>query len=95
LARVDTIYGMLDIYDDIARKLLNGGLYVVKIGDFDVKGTIFAGGVLEADERIRPNDIVVFYNDEIYGVGMASMGGGEMTESEKGIAVRVKRKFRL
>lgn len=95
LARVDTIYGMLDIYDDIARKLLNGGLYVVKIGDFDVKGTIFAGGVLEADERIRPNDIVVFYNDEIYGVGMASMGGGEMTGSEKGIAVRVKRKFRL
>ena len=95
IARVDTNYGMLDIYESLARKLLNEEIYTVKIGDFDVKGTIFAGGVLEADERIRPNDVIVFHNEEIYGVGIASMSGREMVESQKGMAVRVKRKFRF
>jgi len=95
LARVDRIYGMLDIYEDIAAHLLKKNIYTVGIGDFDVKGTIFAGGVLNADENIRPNDLVVFHNSSIFGVGISAMSGREMMESEKGIAVRVKRKFSL
>jgi len=93
LARVDRIYGMLDIYEDIAVHLLEKKIYSVEIGDFDVKGTIFAGGVINADEKIRPNDLVVFCNSKIFGVGIAAMSGREMVESERGIAVKVKRKF--
>ncbi|WP_290595979.1 MULTISPECIES: archaeosine synthase subunit alpha [unclassified Archaeoglobus] len=93
VARVDVRYGMLDIYEKIARILLDKGIYTVKIADFDFTNTIFAAGVLEADENIRPNDVVVFTSNSILGVGIAAMSGGEMVESEKGIAVRVKRKY--
>lgn len=93
LARVDRIYGMLDIYEKIAAYLLEKNIYTVEIGDFEVKGTIFAGGVLRADEKIRPNDVVVFHNSRIFGVGLAAMSGKEMAGSEKGIAINVKRKF--
>ncbi|WP_202319036.1 archaeosine synthase subunit alpha [Archaeoglobus neptunius] len=95
VARVDTKYGMLDIYEKLARLLLESGKYTVEIGDFDLTSTVFAAGVVNADERIRPNDIVVFHNSSIFGVGIAFMDGREMTESKRGIAIKVKRKFSL
>ena len=93
VARVDMGYGMLDIYAPLAKFLIESGAYTVRIGDFDPKGTIFAVGVEDADERIRPNDIVVFYNDSIFGVGRAIMTGWEMVELDRGKALEVKRKF--
>jgi archaeosine synthase len=93
LMRVDVRYGMLDIDLPFARLLLKKEVYTARIGDFTPKGTIFAAGVLEADERIRPNDIVVFYNDKMYGVGMSYMCGSEMVEAERGAAIKVKRRI--
>ncbi len=93
VARIDTNYGMLDIYAPLARKLMEMDSYTVRIGDFDPKGTVFAMGVMEADKRIRPNDIVVFYNDSIFGIGRAIMAGWEMVELDMGRALDVKRKF--
>lgn len=95
IARVDWRYGMLDVYERIARKLLEEGRYAVKIGDFDVTSTIFAAGVIQADKNIRPNDLVVFFNDKIMGVGIAAMSGEEMEKSDRGIAIHVKRKYPL
>lgn len=95
VARVDTNYGMLDIYDRLALRLLEDEIYTVEIGDFEVKSTIFAGGVLKADERIRPNDVVVFHSSKIFGVGLAAMSGREMNEMDKGIAINVRRKYLL
>jgi|Deesub1362A_J573_1020465.scaffolds.fasta_scaffold00049_80 archaeosine synthase len=90
--RVDMNYGMLDVDLQLAQKLIEMKSYTVKIGDFEPKGTIFSAGVEKADERIRPNDIVFFENDNFIGVGRAFMTGNEMMEAEKGVAVEVKRK---
>ena len=95
VARIDTVYGMLDIYAKAARKLIDENVYVVEIEDFEPTSTIFAAGVVGADERIRPNDVVVFYSQRIFGVGIAAMSGEEMVKSDRGIAVKVRRKMPL
>jgi len=95
IMRIDMRYGMLDVDLPFARRLLEEKRYWVEIVDFDPKGTIFAAGVINADENIRPNDVVVFYNSEFYGVGMARMSGKEMVEVRKGFAVDVRKKGRI
>ncbi|AGK60203.1 Queuine tRNA-ribosyltransferase, containing PUA domain [Archaeoglobus sulfaticallidus PM70-1] len=90
--RVDTVYGMLDVYLPMAEKI---STYNVEIADFEPKGTIFSAGIEWADEKIRPNDVVIFRNSEFIGVGRALMSGREMMESNKGYAVSVKRKTRI
>ncbi|MET1124859.1 MAG: archaeosine synthase subunit alpha [Archaeoglobaceae archaeon] len=94
VARIEVGYGRLDVYGEAVDKLIREKVYCVRIDDFEPKGTIFAAGVVEADERIRPNDVVVFYSNELRGVGVALMSGREMVESEKGAAVKVKRVLR-
>jgi archaeosine synthase len=95
IMRMDVRYGMLDIDLAFARVLLEENRYLVKIDDFEPKGTIFASGILEADERIRPNDVVVFHNNKLYGVGFSRMCGSEMVELNKGYAIDVRRKCNL
>ncbi len=95
IARIDTRYGMLDVYEAGARTLLSAGAYIVEIGDFEPSNTIFAAGVIQADERIRPNDIVVFHSERVLGVGQAAMSGKEMTELDKGIAIKIRRELPL
>lgn len=92
VARVDVRYGNLDIYVRLAEELKKKGVYVVRIDEFDVKGTIFSKGVVEADERIRPNDVVVYYNSSITGVGQAVIPGREMGAVD-GRAVVSRRKY--
>ncbi|MCS7122306.1 MAG: archaeosine synthase subunit alpha [Archaeoglobaceae archaeon] len=91
VARIDLNYGKIDVYMFAAKRLLKEKKFFVKIGNFEPKGTIFAPGIIEADEKIRPNDTVVFYSDEIIGVGTALMSGKEMINKKKGAAVKVKR----
>ncbi|NJE85311.1 RNA-binding protein [Thermococcus sp. CX2] len=80
-----TPYGMQRIYDAIKS-------YWVKV-DFDLRGDVFAVGVGEADERIRPDDIVGIVRDErIIGVGKAVLSGEEMVRSKKGVAVKVRKR---
>ncbi len=78
VARVDMRFGNLDVYDELAEYLLKKGAYVVQIEDFDVKGTIFSKGVIKADERIKPNDVVIYYNSFSIGVGQAVIPGRDM-----------------
>uniref|UniRef100_A0A7J3TJM5 PUA domain-containing protein n=1 Tax=Geoglobus ahangari TaxID=113653 RepID=A0A7J3TJM5_9EURY len=35
-------------------------------------------GVIRADEKIKPNDVVVYYSSYIIGVGQAVISGREM-----------------
>ncbi len=93
--RMDVRYGMLDIDIPFAHRLLEGGINAVRIDNFDPKGTVFAAGVLEADSTIRPNDVVVFYNDNLLGVGDSHMFGKEMVDMGSGHAIRVRRKSGL
>jgi len=78
IARVDMRYGNLDIYGDFAEFLRKQDVYTVRIDEFDVKGTVFSKGVLKADERIRPNDVVVYHNSMLIGVGKAVIPGKDM-----------------
>ncbi|MCD6171437.1 MAG: DUF5591 domain-containing protein [Thermoplasmata archaeon] len=68
-----------------------GKNYWVEIDDFYPKGSVFAVGVKDADDRIRNGDeVVVFYEDEMRGVGTAKMNGDEMIKSEHGEAVKIR-----
>lgn len=92
ILRVDNLYGMLDVDLPLAERLIENETYTVVIGEFEPKGTIFSVGVIEADERIKPNDVVFFRNSRYFGVGRALMSGEEMVKTSKGVAIEVKRK---
>ncbi len=87
VARFDVSRGMLDVYD--AEFVME--TYPVKIDEFKPKGTIFAAGVLKADRKIKPGDLVAFYNSEWMGVGIARTSGVEMESLDEGYAIDVKR----
>lgn len=67
------------------------GINLVEI-DFDLKtNTLFAPGIVKADNNIIPNDeVVVIRNDEVIGVGKAVLTGEEMENMNNGVAVRIK-----
>lgn len=90
---INSKYGRLEIDYLFAFSLIRGKKYIVRVDNFELKGDIFAAGILEADSEIKPNDTVVFYNDYILGTGMAVMSGIEMVEVDRGLAIRVRRKF--
>jgi archaeosine synthase len=91
LARVVPEYGLLALTVKGARRIQNSlASYTVHIGDFLPKGSILAPGVVNASEHIRVNDEVIFSGSKAFGVGRARMGGWEMVESRKGVAVDVR-----
>ncbi|MBC7080700.1 MAG: DUF5591 domain-containing protein [Thermoplasmatales archaeon] len=68
-----------------------GKNYWVEIEDFYPKGSIFACGVVDADEKIRVGDeVIVFHENEVRAVGVAKMNSEEMVESSSGEAVKVR-----
>jgi len=68
-----------------------GRNYWVEIEDFTPKGSVFAVGIEDADERIRIGDeVVVFHNEEVRAVGVAKMNAYEMKESQAGEAIKVR-----
>lgn len=71
--------------------LANLGINIVEI-DFDLKtNTLFAPGVVKADNNIIPNDEVVVVRDgDVVGVGKAVLTGKEMETLGNGVAVRIK-----
>ncbi|ASJ10549.1 RNA-binding protein [Thermococcus sp. P6] len=80
-----TPFGMERIYERLKA-------YYVRI-DFELRGDVFAVGVEEADERIRPGDIVGVVRDEkVVGVGRAVLNGEEMMRAKRGVAVKVRKK---
>jgi archaeosine synthase len=65
----------------------------VTMGDFDLKGSLFAVGVSDADPSIRAGEeVAIMRNGKIAGVGVAVMGGREMVEMRRGEAVKVRHK---
>ncbi|MDI6885618.1 MAG: archaeosine synthase subunit alpha [archaeon] len=91
LARIVPEYGLLALTVKGARRIRHFlASYTVHIGDFLPKGSILAPGVVNAGEHIRVNDEVMFIGSKAFGVGRARMGGWEMVESRKGVAVDVR-----
>ena len=78
-----------------AEVLAKAGYATVEIMDFELKGNLFAVGVVRADPRIRIGDeAVIVCNGEVRGVGVAEMCGREMTDLKRGIAVKVRHKVK-
>lgn len=85
--------GMVSLTLEGAAVLAAGGFNTVEMTDFEMKGNLFAVGVVSADERIRIGDeAVVTLNGKVKAVGVASMSGREMTQLRRGIAVKVRHK---
>ncbi len=76
-----------------AQILADGGYPVIQIMDFEMKGNLFAVGVIEADPRIHVGDEAIAVCDgKVRAVGVAAMCGREMTDLKRGIAVKVRHK---
>ena len=87
--------GMVSLTLEGAEVLARVGYATVEIMDFELKGNLFAVGVVRADPRIRIGDEAVIVCDgEVRGVGVAEMCGREMTDLKRGIAVKVRHKVK-
>jgi archaeosine synthase len=65
----------------------------VWMDDFDLRGDLFAVGVLDADPGIRPGDeVTVLKGEEVMAVGVARMPSVEMLAASRGAAVAVRHK---
>jgi len=85
--------GMISLTMEGAQTLLDAGMGSVRMGEFKLSGSLFAVGVLDADESIRPGDEAIITRDgALEGVGVAVMPGEEMRVSSRGEAVRVRHK---
>ncbi len=89
--------GSLSLTNAGGRKLSKMGRYSVRIG-FDgskLRGSsLFAVGIDDADDAIRPGDeVIVLDRDEcVIAVGKSEMSGREMCEFENGLAVHLRHK---
>ena len=87
--------GMVSLTVEGAAILAEPGYATVEIMDFELKGNLFAVGVIRADPRIRIGDEAIIVCDgQVRGVGVAMMCGREMTDLKRGIAVKVRHKIK-
>ena len=85
--------GMVSLTLDGAEILAGLNVSAVTMTDFDLKGNLFAVGVVDADPSIRIGDeAVILRNGEVVGVGVAEMCGREMVQTGRGMAIRTRHK---
>lgn len=84
--------GFISLTLDGAKRIESSGTYWVEIsGDFTLKGSVFAPGVIDADANIRKGDeIIVLQNHVLKGVGVAQMDGETMKKAMSGEAVKIR-----
>ena len=87
--------GMFSLTLDGAKLLAECGCATVDMMDFELKGNLFAVGVIGADPSIRIGDeAVVLKKGKVMGVGVAMMSGREMVDLKRGIAVKIRHKLK-
>ncbi len=85
--------GGISLTLDGAQILADGGYPVIEVMDFEMKGNLFAVGVVKADPRIHVGDeAIAVCNGKVKAIGVAAMCGQEMTDMKRGIAVKVRHK---
>lgn len=88
--------GMVSLTLEGAEIVAPTGHGVVEMTDFELKGNLFAVGVIGADPSIRIGDeAIIVCGGKVRGVGVAMMCGREMTDLKRGIAVKVRHKVKL
>ncbi|MBR4226119.1 MAG: DUF5591 domain-containing protein [Candidatus Methanomethylophilaceae archaeon] len=87
--------GMVSLTLEGARIVAALGISTVEVMDFEMKGSLFAVGVVSADPRIRIGDeAIAVCNGEVRGVGVAMMCGREMADLKRGVAVKIRHKLK-
>ena len=95
VASINHITGMLVPTLEGVQFMVEKDFHTVKIADFEITGNVFAVGVDEADENIRPGDeVAVVRNGILAACGTAKMSGAEMVESTRGEAVRARHRVK-
>ncbi|MBN2603672.1 MAG: DUF5591 domain-containing protein [Candidatus Thermoplasmatota archaeon] len=87
--------GLISLTIEGAEILAHNERYWVDIyDDFTLKGSVFAPGVKDADEKIRVGDeVIIRKNKSLCGVGVAQMTGSEMIELKYGEAVKMRHRL--
>jgi archaeosine synthase len=87
--------GLISLTLNGGEKLVSSKKYFVEIyDDFTLKGSVFAPGIKNADEKIRIGDeVIVLKNKKMAAVGVAQMNGDEMEQLNFGEAVKVRHKI--
>ena len=85
--------GLLSLTLAGAELVAKAGHHRVWMDDFDLRGDLFAVGVVGADPDLRPGEeVVVLKGDDVVAVGVARMGAAEMLASSRGVAVAMRHK---
>ena len=85
--------GMISLTIEGAEIIAGIGKNTVEMMEFEMKGNLFAVGVVSADPVIRPGDeAIVTLNGDVVAVGVAAMSGREMVDLKRGIAVKIRHK---
>lgn len=84
--------GMFSLGPEGARILAGMGLFTAETtDDFEIKGSLYAVGICDADPNIREGDeAVIVHKGRFKGTGIAMMCGREMVQSKRGVAVRMR-----
>ena len=91
LAMVNPDRGWLSLTLEGGQRLLRAGGPSIEVGDFQLKGDIFAGGVKSVKGIFQPGDEVVLVRDgEVVGVGVAQISSILMGQSRRGRVVKVR-----
>ncbi|MCL2295555.1 MAG: DUF5591 domain-containing protein [Methanomassiliicoccaceae archaeon] len=85
--------GMISLTVEGAEIIAGVGKNTVEMTEFEMKGNLFAVGVVNADPGIRPGDeAIVTLKGDVVAVGVAMMSGREMVDLKRGIAVKIRHK---
>lgn len=84
--------GMISLTLDGAERISSCHQFYVEISnDFTLKGSVFSPGVIHADPSIRKGDeVLVFQNKILKGVGVAQMNGSDMIQRMSGKAIDIR-----
>lgn len=83
--------GMVSLTMDGGKILASLGRNTVEMTEFELSGSLFAVGVVDADRDIRIGDeAVVTLKGEAIAVGVAEMSGREMVDLDRGVAVKIR-----
>jgi archaeosine synthase len=94
IAMISEERGFISLTLKGAEKIAEFKKYFVKIhDDFEIKGSILAPGIYDADKKIRIGDeVIIIKNNKLTAVGIAQMNGATMIKSSYGEAVKIRHK---
>ncbi|MEM3445100.1 MAG: DUF5591 domain-containing protein [Thermoplasmata archaeon] len=93
--RMQEEQGKILVLREGGKILASQGIKCVEIRDFEIKGDIFVPGIISASEDIRAGDeVVIVQNSMPVGTGTAVLSGIEMVELRKGLAVKMRERWK-